>query len=417
MLTTVSCVWVGLGSIRDVTTSTAGGLRVGLAVLGAATLLTSCTSEVTGSPVTAAGPPPGTVDIASLDVGNYPTEPAPLGIAETPKVGSIVEAQRMANYVTGPWEVDPTLVVGYIRQPMVLIPGQVSVPMLKEVNQAAERHQFVNGFFVSRRSKDDKTFLHHAVLRFPDPGAAVAATAEITRVAGEIQLPMQTSPATPLPIPGHPETVATSSAHNNGPRSWATVRSATPRGPYVLLQQAQAVDVAATAALVAKTLDLQGPLIDQFKATDMARFPDLPIDPTGLLAKTLPISTSDATLVQRTTYERRGALHFQTDPVTSTETFDRTGTDLMSSATTTVYETRDEAGARLTVDAFSAELAASAEAADAVQGLPDSSCFALKAGGSYCVAAAGRYVIEANAVQLADTHQRVAAQYVMLMAG
>ena len=65
--------------------------------------------------------------------------------------------------------------MGYIRQPMVLIPGQVSVPMLKEVNQAAERHQFVNGFFVSRRSKDDKTFLHDAVLRFPDPGAAVAA--------------------------------------------------------------------------------------------------------------------------------------------------------------------------------------------------------------------------------------------------
>jgi hypothetical protein len=415
MLTTVACVWVGLGSIRDVTMSTAGGLRVGLAVLGAATLLTSCTSEVTGSPVTAAGPPPGTVDIASLDVGNYPTEPAPLGTAETPKVGSIVEAQRMANYVTGPWEVDPTLVVGYIRQPMVLIPGQISVPMLKEVNQAAERHQFVNGFFVSRRSKDDKTFLHHAVLRFPDPGAAVAATAEIARVAGEIQLPMQTSPATPIPIPGHPETVATSSTHNNGPRSWATVRSATPRGPYVLLQQAQAVDVDATAALVAKTLDLQGPLIDQFKATDPAGFAGLPLDPTGLLAKTLPISPKEATLVQRTVYERRGALHLQEDPVVSAAAFERAGMDEQAYAKTLLYQARDNAGAQQMAETFYADLATRTKPAEEVPNLPGSRCFALEGGGYFCFAVADRYLIEVNAMQVADAQQRVSAQYVMLM--
>ncbi|MGA5462458.1 DUF7373 family lipoprotein [Mycobacterium sp. NPDC050041] len=417
MLTTVACVWVGSRCVRSVKRSTVGGLRVGLAVLGAATLLTACTSEVTGSPVTAAGPPPGTVDLAALDVGNYPTKPAPLGTAGNPKVGSIVEAQRMANYVTGPWEVDPTLVLGYIRQPMVLLPGQVSVPMLKEVNQAAERHQFVNGFFVSRRSKDDKTFLHNAVLRFPDPGAALAATAEIARVAGEIQLPMQTSPATPMPIPGHPETVATSSTHNNGPRAWATVRSATPRGPYVLLQQAQAVDVAATATLVARTLDLQGPLIDQFRATAPAEFADLQIDPTGLLAKTLPIATKDATLIQRTVYERRGALHLQSDPVLSAATFDRAGMDLLAYAKTNLYQGRDEAGAQLMADAFVDELAATSTPADGVPNLPDSRCLALEQGGHFCYAVADRYLIEVNAMQLADAHQRVSAQYAMLMAG
>ncbi|MCZ8382512.1 hypothetical protein O6P37_26945 [Mycobacterium sp. CPCC 205372] len=409
-------MWVGLGSIRDVTTSTAGGLRVGLAVLGAATLLTSCTSEVTGSPVTAAGPPPGTVDIASLDVGNYPTKPAPLGTAGKPEVGAIVEAQRMANYVIGPWEVDPALVVGYIRQPMVLLPGQVSVPMLKQVNQAAERYQFVNGFFVSRRSADDKTFLHHAVLRFPDPGAAAAATAEIARVAGEIQLPMQTSPATPLPIPGHPETVATSSTHNNGPRSWATVRSATPRGPYVLLQQAQAVDVDATAALVAKTLDLQGPLIDQFKATNPAEFADLPLDPTGLLAKTLPIAPKDAILTQRTVYQRLGGLQFQSDPVLSATAFTDAGVDLVSRGKTTVYQAADAASARQLADDFAEEVGVGNKPSDGVAQLPDSRCFSGDAG-NHCIASADRYAFEVSATQIADAHQQLAAQYALLMAG
>jgi hypothetical protein len=395
-----------------------GGLRAGLAVLGAATLLTACTSEVSGSPVTAAGPPPGTVDIAGLDVGNYPTTPAPLGTAGSPEVGAIVEAQRMANYVTGPWEVDPALVVGYIRQPMVLIPRQVSVPVLKEIGQAAERHQFVNGFFVSRRSKDDTTFLHNAVLRFPDPGAAAAAVGDIATAADDVQLPMQTSPPVPAPVPGHPDSVASSSTHTNGPRTWATVRSATPRGPYVLVQQAQSAGgVEATAALVARTLNLQGPLIDRFRATAPAEFADLQIDPTGLLAKTLPIATKDATLIQRTVYERRGALHLQSDPVLSAATFDRAGMDLLAYAKTTLYQARDEAGAQLMSETFVDEVAATSTPADGVPNLPDSRCLALDGGGHFCYAVADRYLIEVNAMQLADAHQRVSAQYAMLMAG
>lgn len=417
MLTTVACVWVGLGSIRDVRTSTAVGLRVGLAVLGAATLLTACTSEVTGSPVTAAGPPPGTVDIASLDVGNYPTKPAPLGTAGTPEVGAIVEAQRMADYVTGPWEVDPALVVGYIRQPMVLIPRQISVPILKEISQAAERHQFVNGFFVSRRSKNDTTFLHNAVLRFPDPAAAGAAVAEIARAAGEVQLPMQTSPATPMPIPGYPAAVATSSTHNNGPRSWATVRSATPRGPYVLVQQAQSAGGPdATAALVARTLDLQGPLIDRFKATNPAEFADLPIDPTGLLAKTLPISPKDAILTERTVYQRQGALQFQSDPVLSAKAFADAGVDLVSRGKTTVYQASDAAAAQQLADAFAEEIGVGNKPAEGVAQLPGSRCFSGEAG-NHCIGSADRYAFEVSATQIADAHQQLAAQYALLMAG
>jgi hypothetical protein len=143
----------------------------------------------------------------------------------------------------------------------------------------------------------------------------------------------------------------------------------------------------------------------------------LPLDPTGLLARTLPIAPKEATLVQRTVYERQGALHFQADPVASTATFDRAGMDLLARAKTLVYQARDNAGAQLMSDAFVAETAAGAAPAEAVPGLPGSRCLALQGGGHFCYAVADRYLIEVNTMQLADAQQRVSAQYVMLMTG
>ena len=69
--------------------------------------------------------------------------------------------------------------------------------------------------------------------------------------------------------------------------------------------------------LVAKTLDLQGPAIDKFRATDLSEFADISLDPTGLLARTLPVPDKEATPIQNATYEQRGALQYQSDPARS----------------------------------------------------------------------------------------------------
>lgn len=419
MLTTVASVWVG-SSTSGVGRAAGTRRLLGAAALTAAAVLTACTTQITGSPVTATGgPPPGTVDIAGLDVGNYPTKPLPpMGTAGDPRVGAIVEAQRMANYVTGPWEVDAALSAGYASTAMVLIPLQLSVPALRDVAQAFDRHQMINGFYSSRWSKDETRILQNAVLRFPDPGAATAAADEIARIVAEVRSPVQTSPTQPAPIPGHPDARATSRTHNDGPKVWTTVRSATPRGPYVLLQQAQSTTgVEPAAALVAGALDRQGPLIDEFQATDPAKFAELPLDPTGLLAKTLEVPAKEATLNERTVYQRRGALHFQSDPAASSRTFDQAGMDLMSYAKANVYQARDKSGAQQVVDAFHDELLVGAKPANGVSELPGSRCIALAERGFYCLAVADRYAIEVNAMQLGDAHQRLAAQYAILMGG
>ena len=384
------------------------------ALATAAALLVSCSSVIPGSPVKAAGgPPPGIVDIALLDVGNYPTKPTPLGTAGTPEIGAIVEGQRMANFVIGPWEADPSLIGSYVDSALVLKNATALNFVLPDpLAGVAARHNFVTGFSTARDGTGK--VLRNAVLRFPDPPAATAAAKEFGEAAAveAVLVP----PVQPAPIPGHPD--ATSFSHVSGETT--VVRAFTARGPYVLVQTAEAAAGLDTATgLIARTLDQQGLLIDQFTPTDPAKLADLPIDPTGLLARTLPVSVNVASVNQRAVYEPRGSLQFQTDPTRSAALFDKTGMIRQANAATAVYETRDAQGAQDLVDGFFAEVSATGKPVDPVENLPGSRCLDLSTGRAanfYCLTTADRFAVEAQSAQLRDARQKTAAQYVMLMA-
>ena len=166
-----------------------------------------------------------------------------------------------------------------------------------------------------------------------------------------------------------------------------------------------------------KAIELQGPAIDDFRATDPSEFADISIDPTGLLARTLPMPEQEATPTQNATYEPRGALHFQSDPVRSAKLFEETRTDLVAMAKTNVYQTDDVKGAAGIVNEFFAELEPTSQPANPVKNMPDSRCLRLEDKAFYCLATADRYAIETSGPNLLDTQQQVAAQYVMLMSG
>jgi hypothetical protein len=388
-----------------------------------ATLLASCSSVITGAPVRApGGPPPGTVDIALLDVGNYPTKPSPqLGAAATPEIGAIVEGQRMANFVTGPWEVDPGLIGSYADSALALKNANALTFVLPEALAAVgSRHNFVAGFFTARDTTDHRTVLRNSVLRFADPPAAAAAAKEFGEAASTEAV--LAPPVRAVPIPGHPEAAGFSHTFDQRQQNSTStvVRAFSARGPYVLLQTAESADGIETAiGLVVKTLDLQGPLIDQFTPTDPASLADLPIDPTGLLARTLPVSVTEASVNQRAVYERRGSLQFQSDPTRSAALFERTGMNRQANAATAVYEARDAQGAKGIVDGFFAEVSATGEPSEPVKQLAGSRCVDLSKGqvsNFYCLATADRFAIEAQSAQLRDAQQKVAAQYAMLVA-
>ncbi len=165
-------------------------------------------------------------------------------------------------------------------------------------------------------------------------------------------------------------------------------------------------------ALIAKAIDAQSPVIDQF--TPPGDLSTVPLDPTGLLARTLPAAVAGT--AKNAVYATRGAEHFQSNPVASATLFKDTGTTEVAMGSTNVYQTKDEGSALMITNAFSQEISSDGTTpADTVAALPDSHCYALPQA-FYCVAPAGRYAIEARSQQLGDVHQQLSAQYVMLTA-
>jgi hypothetical protein len=390
----------------------------------AAVMLAGCTTTVDGSAVRAAGgPPPGAVDITLLDPGNYSTKPlAPMGAAGTPAAGAVLDAQRMADVVVGPWEIDPALADAY---PFAFSPGAMPIKpsalqavLTLDAAQAGMAHNFINGYATARQAQAGK-LLFNIVLRMADPDSATAAATEMAQAIID-HPPPSTVPLTmtPMPIPGHPEANAVSHSfpEYGGPRVWNVVDSFTAHGPYVLVQTAQStenLDVAA--GLVAKTLDLQAPRVDQFTPTDPAQFPTLPRDPSGLLAKSLPVPPKAGNVNTNSTFGQYGALHYQNDPAAAAKLFADAGVDTAISAGDWVFQARDSAGAGAVAD--SAVKQTKGSPADPVPNMPGSHCLALPDNnGFWCVATVDRYEFEVAATQLRDVHQQMAAQYILLTA-
>ena len=388
-----------------------------IAFVSVALLSAACSTVVDGSAVKESGAPRGpTIDISKLDVGPYPTRPGqPMGVTGDPLRGVVVEAQRMANNVIGPWEVDSTL-TGWFGFGATVLQNAESLANIgpEPFAAAAGRHKFINGF-VSVRTAEGQKILLNAVLRFTDPGSAAAAATDFGDIAATTGEGVQRAQ-----IPGHPDAQAASYTQTEGStgKRWNAVRAFTAHGQYVFMQLAQAADGMDPAlGMVAKAIDLQGPAIDNFRATDPSEFADISLDPTGLLARTLPVPEKEATTVQDTTYEQRGALQFQSDPSRSAPLFTETGMDLVAMAKTNVYQTKDPASAAKIVDGFFAELQPTSQPAKPVNNLPDSRCLQLEDKSFYCLGAADRYAIETTSDTLLDAQQQVAAQYAMLLSG
>lgn len=394
-----------------------------LALLAAAvSLVVACTTVIPGTPVIAGNGaqlkvPQLVVDPTLLNVGPYQTKPRPaLGTAGSHEEGVLIEAQRMANFVVGPWEVDPALKEQNSFGARVLTDTdaltQLGPPELAAV---LGRHNFINGFASARQAVNGKDLLN-GVLRLGDSASAAAAVSDLR--ATKLTEPTNWTSPQQVSVPGHPDVLAIgyTVADPETGRQWNALRSFAFHRSYVLTQVARVEGgIASAAQLVANIINLQRVIIDRFPATDLADFAEITLDPTGLLARTLPLPQEEATPVQNARYGKRGALHFQNDPIWSSALFDETIMDLAARARTNVYRLSDAYAALVLVDEFAADAEASAgKPVDGVQFMPASQCIQVTQG-FYCVASIDRYVIEARSRSLDDAHQQVAAQYTLLI--
>lgn len=366
---------------------------------------------VLGSNGIAVAQPP----LAQLDTGAYPTAPAlPLGVAGSMQAGARIEGQRMADFVVGPWEVDPAL-VGEAFDGAVVIdgPDAVSDVFSDDIASVAIEHNVVSGFD-SSRAADQKLFRAGA-LRFADAATAASATAGFNDAAA--------TTGAPVTIPGHPDTRAVTLPYEDSKGvAWTVVRSFTAHGPYSLYQRAAVeADVAGAgdiaASLVAGTLDRQMPLIDQFRPTDPAALALLPVDPTGLLARTLPAPPSELSAMVPGSYGPHGALFFEADPNGSAAMFGEAGVSQFVLGATKMYEAVNPQGAQRLIDGYRTLLLADGVLQEPVPSLAGSHCVDTEDPDSprfVCLAAVDRYGAVAESDGLLDAQQRLAAQYVML---
>lgn len=404
-------------------------LVAGLAVAGS-----GCSSVVTGSAIKSGGPAPAAANVALLDPGNYPRRPRPpLGTVADDAAGRRVEAQRMADMVAGPWQVDATLISPTNAEiaPTTALPepGRLSALVRGDsIASIATAHHFVAGFVSGRATPppprgqaagDKPKILDNGVFRFPSPQDATTAAAAMA-AADMATIRPGNIPATRLPIPHYPTTVA-----NVAPLEGGFEASAfTAHGPYVLFQFAGSKESdAAVADMIAKILDLQGPMADHFEATPVDQLATLPADPTGLLARTVP--ATDPSVNQGAVYPPHGSLHFRSDPVTSQTMYNDAGVAHVAVDRTTIYETVDTTGAQRAADGLARIDVPflGYHSAPGINGLPSARCFDrgsdttdLGAVRYLCIATVDRYAIKVTAAQEIEAHQIIAAQYLVLTA-
>ncbi|MCV7314299.1 hypothetical protein H7J77_01870 [Mycolicibacillus parakoreensis] len=391
-------------------------------LVAAATL--GCSTTVHGG----ASKAPPSADASDLNPGNYPTAPRPTGGKAGPKAGPYVEARRMSDFVTMPFEVDPDLTgglgkIGTFNGPFK---GADAVGVIFDtVFPEAAGRDYVTGFMTSREHTSDTTpNLHNAVLRYATPEAAAAAAAELGTNGGPdpTKYPDNTAPdSTPTSIPRHAETRAITW----GPSESFTVAAYTAHGPYLLAQESYSKTGSDDAInLVADALDKQIPLIDRFTPTPVDEIADLQLDPDGLLARTVEPPVDERGRFRFGLYGVHGFLAYSDDPAGDEKLLTDAGVDLIALAGTDVYRARDAAGADQIVSAWTEIRGEDWDSIDGVPGLPDSHCFktVTSPGSDYsrshysCLLTADRYAIDVASSQKDAVYQQAAAQYLMLTA-
>lgn len=366
----------------------------------------------------------GEVDASALDPGNYPTKPLPpMGNGGDRQHVAVLEANRIAEVVVGPWEVDPALIapgqLGMAFGGTPIIFGTLNRVADKEVADAG-RPGHISGF-TSIRKGENKKLLTNTVLEMENPEAAKAAAHAMPQTlldfASKYEFRQSTSV---MPIPGHGDTfaVASTSKYPNEEGLLQRVNAFTARGPFVLMQSAETGgDIAEAVSLVAKTLDLQIPAIDSFTPTPPAELANLPRDPSGLLARALPVPPKGETFLNNATFGPRGMLHYESDPIAAGKVFRDAGVDVAVMADGIVYRARDNAAAKTLATEYTATSPATGTTpAEAVPNLPGATCSRIGDQNHVCTGAFDRDVFVVSGPRLNDVHQKAAAQYLILAA-
>lgn len=359
------------------------------------------------------------IDLAQLDVGNYPTQPRSLGTAKNPEQARMIEAERLANFVPLPSDIDPAFVSANPSISKIFLEPKGALGRIMDVSRFAEAApEFVAGFLSSAGSAPDNrgTDLVNAILIFPDEQKAAAAAAALERVDFEAN-----NRNTPVQIPKYP------AAHAHWQPQTQSIGSWFATGKFVIYTWVfdyvkiflEKVDLPQLLTLVEKSLDTVVPAIGRFTPTPVDQLMTLPIDMDRMLDRTLPRPREDSWVDPPGAYTGHGALHFTTDSAEDRRMIEAAGTDRYATDGTDLFRTRDAAAA-IQLREERGGLSKKFRAAESPKGLPVARCKEYIGNKTvvvrfYCSVAYDRYAAFAWSHQLLDAQQRISSQYALLV--
>ncbi|MDO3647244.1 DUF7373 family lipoprotein [Nocardia mangyaensis] len=359
------------------------------------------------------------VELASLDVGNYPTQPREVGVVANMDQARFIEAERLGDVVPTPADIDPRFIHTNPSMASVFLDPEASLGKIMAVDRFAETApDFLGGFVSSAQTEPNNRGIDlvNAVMIFPDADKATAAAEALERTDFEY-----VDRNEPIEIPGYPDAIAHWQPQEQSIGSWyATGHLVIYTWIYDYLNiWLETVDRQALLDLTRKSLDTIVPALQKFTPTPVDQLMTLQRDREGMLGRTLPRPREDSWINPPGVYSAGTARHFTSDPVSTAEFIEAAGADLYANDGAEVYRARDIAGAQLIRDELGG-LTRKFTASEAPKNLPSAQCkeyigrqrLAVR---FYCAVSFDRYAAYVWSHQLLDAQQRVSAQYALLV--
>ncbi|WP_278264954.1 hypothetical protein [Nocardia sp. AG03] len=374
-----------------------------------------------------ASAPTPRIDRNALDVGNYPTTPVPLGKATTDEQAALVEAQRLAEVVPLPHEIDPALKYARMFNASRTFTDISAPPLSRELLMSRENFDavapgFISGHFSQGRTHENANLsweMANYVLLYSDADSAKRA---VSAVAAEHRRELGDD-YTEARIDKYPDARATWTSKYDALYVWHST------GRFLVLtvvndhlgNQIGADDLPGSTAHATKIMDALPAGLEKFAPTPRDQWNTLDRDIDGLLASAVPAANDGAATgtTVPAVYRRHGALHVAQNTEVDEALFDETGVDLVAFNGGALYRAENPAAAQLLADRR-AQLGRLYVVAPSPAGLPSANChesreeFRGSTPRFHCSLAVGRYAAEIGANQLADAHQRISAQYALL---
>lgn len=395
------------------------GLRFA-ALAAAALALAGCGSSIDG---TAA---PGEIDVRTLDVGKYPTDPLDLRYTyhNDLGMGTNLAIMRLAGQIaTGP-EVDSRL--KYSTGSIPIADADKATKILADATKPAlESNRMLFGYGVtlsdtapdkSGKTPDGSTDATVTVLQFPNEAAAAKAATEVEAI--DFGIAADANQHVSLP--------KYAAALTHWRPGVASMGSTLAHGSYLVNVYATQKDPDASTltAFLEKVYDAQLPLLDALKPLSREDILRLPYDTDGMLRRTLnPDGFGMPDVSSQAVYELRGFLHQVNDQEYWSKVMKDNGVDRFSlsssmSNKSMLFRARDPRAAATLLSVILSK--SYSGAADAPSAIPDSVCGESPNKNDYstkrfrCAVSYRQYVATVEGDQLADAHQRAAAQYALL---